>query len=510
MVIPPQSELRILVNIPLDAGHLNTLLFEGHEVQANYFQKQAAYIGERYTFIRKDRIIKVDVAPETIANCNYLMFRNFSTRWYYAFIDSIEYENNTTAIIRFTIDWFQTYFNEVDLMPCYVEREHVWDDRIGRNLVPEKLEYGDYIYSNDSRSQAFYDSGILIAATVDATMSSKPGGMYGNIYSGLVYHFFETAQEATTFINTVVASVGADAIVGLTMYPSYFFTNGSPKTFEVSPRKIPEYIGTYKPRNKKLFTYPYSYIYVTNCQGNSANFQYEYFEDLSNIQFVINCDVSLQPSAVLVPLNYKNAGGHLTSNVNELMSISGWPQCPWISDVFKAYIAQNGAKTAVNLIGGGIGAAGSLASGIAGAATGNPAALLSGVQGLMPVANDLASLYDKSNLPAQAHGSVAPSTMFNFGYLDFVFMDTHITPEFAQIIDGYFDMFGYAVHKLKVPELNTRPNWNYVKTINCIVRGAIPVEAREQIQACFNNGITLWHNPDTFGDYSQPNPPELS
>lgn len=503
MVVPPASDVRLLVAIPLDPEHRNTLSFEGKDRQAQYFMSMTSWPAENYTYVRKDRVLKVGVDPDRIMNCNYMMYRNsaFSNRWYYAFIDSIEYENNSTALIRFTMDWFQTYFYDAFLHPCYVEREHSYYDTFGQNLVPENLDYGNYIYGDDSRPQCFSEKSILVAATVDASMQSKVGGYYGEIYSGLVYHNFETAEAATNFINQVVSNVGPDAIVGINMYPNYFFTNGTPKTYNFKPRVVIDTIDGYKPRNKKLLTYPYNFLYVTNNQGNAGSYKYEFFEDIKNIEFTIQCDVSLSPGAVLTPLNYKNKAGNMVANVNEIMTISGWPQCSWTSDVFKAYIAQNGAKTAVNVVGGGISAASGIATAIA---TKNP---MAAVNGIMPIANDMASLYDMSNLPAQAHGSVAPSTMFNYGFLNFTFMPTYITAEFAKIIDGYFDMFGYATHQVKMPEFTGRPNWNYIKTLNCVVTGSIPLEAKLEIENAFNHGVTFWHNYNTFGDYSQPNPP---
>ena len=66
-------------------------------------------------------------------------------------------------------------------------------------------------------------------------------------------------------------------------------------------------------------------------------------------------------------------------------------------------------------------------------------------------------------------------------------------------------MFGYKVNSLKVPELHTRRNWNYIKTIDINIIGDIPQADLQEIKSLFNNGITLWHNPSTFLDYSQSN-----
>ena len=80
-----------------------------------------------------------------------------------------------------------------------------------------------------------------------------------------------------------------------------------------------------------------------------------------------------------------------------------------------------------------------------------------------------------------------------------------IRPEMARIIDNYFSMFGYRVNQVKVPNITGRRNWNYVKTIGCYIDADIPQDDLNEIKLMFDKGITLWHNPATFADYSQNN-----
>ena len=64
---------------------------------------------------------------------------------------------------------------------------------------------------------------------------------------------------------------------------------------------------------------------------------------------------------------------------------------------------------------------------------------------------------------------------------------------------------GYQTNELKVPNINNRPYWNYVKTQGINITGNIPNEDLEIIKTLFNSGITLWHNPTYFLDYSRNN-----
>ena len=72
----------------------------------------------------------------------------------------------------------------------------------------------------------------------------------------------------------------------------------------------------------------------------------------------------------------------------------------------------------------------------------------------------------------------------------------------------------YKTNKLKIPNINNRPNWNYVKTLGCIIKSktstsqvdhTVLQEDMQELKSLFDNGITLWHNTSTFLDYSQDN-----
>jgi hypothetical protein len=100
--------------------------------------------------------------------------------------------------------------------------------------------------------------------------------------------------------------------------------------------------------------------------------------------------------------------------------------------------------------------------------------------------------------------------LLGFGYMNKdAFTRYTIKSEYAQRLDTYFDMYGYQTNKLKVPNLSNRPNWNYVKTIDCNIIGKENIEIPQSdiniIRKMFDNGVTLWHNPSTIYDYSQSN-----
>lgn len=87
----------------------------------------------------------------------------------------------------------------------------------------------------------------------------------------------------------------------------------------------------------------------------------------------------------------------------------------------------------------------------------------------------------------------------------FSFYKMSIKQEYAKIIDDFFSMYGYKVNEVKIPNVTGRTNWNYVKTIDANILGDIPQEDMQKLKDIFNSGVTFWHNPNTFLDYSQSN-----
>ena len=79
------------------------------------------------------------------------------------------------------------------------------------------------------------------------------------------------------------------------------------------------------------------------------------------------------------------------------------------------------------------------------------------------------------------------------------------------IVDDYFNMFGYAIHRVRIPDRNARPEWTYVKTVGCKISPAatsgLPGDDTEKIEQLYNSGIRWWNNPAHIGNYTYNNAP---
>ena len=121
------------------------------------------------------------------------------------------------------------------------------------------------------------------------------------------------------------------------------------------------------------------------------------------------------------------------------------------------------------------------------------------------VLNSMSERYIAEHTPDEVHGDVNGS---DYNFSADLFLDVRrmsVRAEYARRIDEYFSALGYATNRVKIPNITGRRNWNYVKTIGCYIEADIPQADLNEIKSMFDKGITLWHNPATFADYSQNN-----
>ena len=265
----------------------------------------------------------------------------------------------------------------------------------------------------------------------------------------------------------------------------------------------------YSPVNKKLLTWPYSYFYVTNKAGQVAEYRYEDFpfETVgSDYARCISYKKAIVPSASLSAklyfTNYKSyseQSGYGTKMYAYGVDYPKIPVCAWTTDYYTNWLTQNGVNVGTNLALGVGGAVLGLATGGIG--------LVAGAAGLVSsIANTVSQVHKAETTPPQAHGDVNTGDFqYCFQRSSISFYEMSIRPEYAKIIDAYFSAYGYKVNMIKTPNVTGRTNWNFVKTVGCYIEANIPQEDLQEIKNLFDKGITFWHNPTTFRDYSQSN-----
>ena len=524
MTITPQGQL-YLCKTPLKNDYKNQLTFANANAQLSYFNSVIQHTFDNYTYIKKDNVVQVGKNIDEIIDCNYLFYKNtgFTNKYYFCFITNMEYVNENCTRITFETDCYQTWLFQIDYKQSFVEREHVNDDTIGLHTVPENLELGEFIINNVEELDIRANN-LFICMGLSRYPSNLPidnnNRIYGKVYSGLLYLLFEDATSCSKMIKAMDNLGYADDIFTIFTIPtSLSFSNNwytgdignqtgikfaivqtsNSATSMVSNKQITinSTIDSYTPVNKKLLTWPYNYLYVTNNGGNDAIYKYEDFTD-NKPSFNIDGMITTGCSVKLYPLNYKKANTSTWATKCYNYGIVGnkYPTCSWKSDSYTNWLTQNSVNLAINTVQ-------NLASIGAGAYTGNVGEVTSGAVG---IANTLAQVYEASFMPNQAKGNTngGDVTCAN-EMMGFTAYQMSIRSEYARIIDNYFSMFGYKINRVKVPNITGRSNWNYVKTINCNFDGDIPQTDLNIIKEMFNNGVTLWHNPSTIYNYSNSN-----
>ena len=175
--MPRYSTIRLCV-APLDKTYKNTIWFDNttnREVQRhNYFYLLPGQIFRNQSLCRINaNTFRVQAYYEDLLRYNYMVFTNpksegvMQSREFYAFVDQINYINENTSEIVFTIDYLMTYMFDFKVQPSFVEREHSETDYMFEHPVEEGLETGEYVEQSITKLADFSDCDIGIACTID-------------------------------------------------------------------------------------------------------------------------------------------------------------------------------------------------------------------------------------------------------------------------------------------------------------------------------------------------------
>lgn len=147
MAVTPNTTLRLL-KVPIEIDNKNQITFANEQTQRTYFLSLPYIEIEEISYQRKDNIIYFPGHIDNIINYNYVMYKNenYTNKWFYAFIDKMEYENDYNTKISISTDVFQTWQFDLTFKQSFIEREMlaVANDIAGANLIPEGLETGEF------------------------------------------------------------------------------------------------------------------------------------------------------------------------------------------------------------------------------------------------------------------------------------------------------------------------------------------------------------------------------
>lgn len=526
-----------LLSIPLEDDLKNTLYFTGASAQHTYFANNVAKTYSNVSYQSESRTFRCPDQIDIVRQYNYLMWQNtaYSNKWFYAFIKNMTYVSDGLTDVEFEVDPLQTYMFDITVKPSFVEREHTNNDTVGYNLVPESLEHGEYVMNGDLLSMptnqlVYYvinadkepatdndgnprDMGTYLSVNAGGTPMS--GGLFLFNNMNTLSNAFLTYTRMTGGLDHVknVYVVDSNAIKGEGIdiqigtygrdefaYYKYLGTNTpTERTRELSR---PSSLNGYTPRNAKLLTAPYQYLTITNNSGSANNLNYEYFTNPSSITIKTKGVPTVGESVIAYPLNYKGT----SENFNESIIAGKLPTLSWSGDAFTNWLTQNSVNIATNVATNALGIGASIASGIASGGIGTVIGIGAGMAGINAVTDQLTEVYNHSIVPNTFSGNVNGGDVTTSARINKICIwKMSITAQFAQIIDSYFDLYGYQTNKVKVPNTNHRQNWWYTKTINANIVGNVPNDEMNKIKDAYNNGLTFWKNASNFLNYSVSN-----
>jgi hypothetical protein len=387
----------------------------------------------------------------------------------------------------------------------------------------------------------------LLATEINTIVDSGQGDSIAFLFT-LPKGFFNWSGDGTTLVGSEVIYRITKNFNWLNATKDFSFNNVS-----------------WTPFNNKMYTYPFNFITIKDNRGSNVVLKWELFSNLEDIQFFIDSVFTHNPTFTITPVNYSNR----SISLEDSLQTNGYGLCSWNNDNYASWYAQHqnslvaqstnalsnyrannqvsnndntnalenrdtslykgmintGGGVVGNLIGGNFG--GAIMGGIQGGANAyldyNQATrnadnswinsdILNRNTYQNSIRNIMATIQDSKVQPNTAKGDTS-STGLDLARdtVTFFIEQTTIKPEFAQKIDMFFQMFGYQVNSLEVPNVRTRSKWNYLKTVNAVMTGItggknVPLEDLKMLEDIFNNGITIWHDESYMYQYNVVNP----
>lgn len=533
------SKIILCKDIEIDKDYSNVLSYTENQM-LTLCNESSHKIAERndYSFIRPTNSIFVDFTYAQCLQANYIAFQNtdYSSKWFFAWIDEVIYKSDKSCELKYTVDAWSTWFDYWTKKTCYVLREHVNDDTIGLHTVPENLdvgevqetfEYSDPKYANDYFFVVIESSYYILPGSNEDSLAKgvqfSGVSVYNKCVNGKLLFVFKITStndysnisrfisrtNKDGFINDIsnmyIAPKGAidtNNIIPITAYVkendvsvsfSYYFVDinnysNNANKFDTEINKVNSYSGL-TIKNNKCYCYPYNYLMVSNCNGNNNIYKYELF-DTEKIYF--DNVLTLVPgiSGRVVPRNYKG----ILYDIDESIPLGKFPTCSWSGDAYTNWLTQNAINIPTSIV------SAFMPGKIFSKKEDNKMFTVSSSE----IANLIGGFYSASLLPNIEGGQNTGDALWSNSNNEIVYRGFRCKDEYMQIIDDYFSRYGYQINRVKLPNITGRTYWNYVEigSNEEIGTGSVPANFMSTINNACRKGVTIWHNHANIGNFN--------
>lgn len=218
-----------LCNVPLNSNQKNQFvpytnthsgLVWNKEGQLNWFYAHRTHTFSDFTYQRKDNIIRVPINAETLFadGTNYCYYQNthYNGKWFFCFIERIEFINENMTALHIKTDVFQTWFfefyksNHMDVN--FIARETVIKDDLFKHTLPENIGDIQYTCLSDNSFPYIVDS----EDTLQQKLSAVNSETFDNNYYACIF-----TSEIIRYIGNISPSI--DSYVGGSPCPCYIY-----------------------------------------------------------------------------------------------------------------------------------------------------------------------------------------------------------------------------------------------------------------------------------------------
>lgn len=548
----PNTTLYVGV-VPWNSDLKNVQSYNSRAEQISAIQGLLTHKYEHINIIRRDSDLILKGVNEDLTQCNYLIYQNadISNKWYFAFIDNVQYNSLNTVIISHTIDVWQTYQFDITYYKNLILRSHVAKsaDTVGRWLAPEPIsvapefERKHNVFNNLSWSPQYVlhstsvynpnakkyeykgngtgatlsaEYGIFVDTDTDVQAVIKKYGKmspaealkddnddkYSNwiadLLTGQWESFEKSIDNAIKLISTTSISQLQDhrnELIGLYAIPAWVH-DGTNKyaTNAITSKSVSVTLPTstlacgYEPRNKKMLSSLCKAYLFYNENGFKLPLKPELFTS-GTPSFTVK-STELSTNGFLLQIG---SYADYTAKTNKIS---------YRCENRLGYDANTGLDKVLNGLTATVGVVNAVGSVASQAFAGNVGGAVQGAVGAFQQSINMIDALGQRGVNTGASGDIMSITEKRAMP---VFADVSPTIAQCRYIDDYLDVYGYAINEIgKISSyMKNRSNWNYIQVANCNIKVSAPNDDVNKLKQMFENGVTIWHNH--FGDYDQNN-----
>lgn len=548
----PNTTLYVGV-VPWNSDLKNVQSYNSRAEQISTIQGLLSHKYEHINIIRRDSDLILKGVNENLTQCNYLMYQNadISNKWYFAFIDNVQYNSLNSVIISHTIDVWQTYQFDITYYKNLILRSHVAKsaDAVGRWLAPEPIsvapeferkhtvfnnlswspqyvlhstsvynpntkkyeykgngtgatlsaEYGIFVNNEDDVQAVIKKYGKMSPAeALKSDNDDEYSNWIADLLTGQIESFEKSLNNAVKLISTTSISQLQDhrnELIGLYAIPKWVhdstnkYATNNIKTKEVNVSlPISTLACGYTPRNKKMLTSLCKAYLFYNENGFKLPLKPELFTSETPTFTVKSTELSTNGFLLQV-----GSYADYTAKTNKIS---------YNCENRLGYDANTGLDKVLNTLTSVVGVVNAVGSVASQAYAGNIGGAVQGTVGAVQQSINMIDALGQRGVNTGSSGDVMSITEKRAMP---VFADVSPTEAQCRYIDDYLDVYGYAINEIgKISTyMKNRSNWNYIQVANCNIKVSAPNDDFNKLKQMFESGVTIWHK--NFGDYDQTN-----